>query len=43
MYDQSLHRGIKHFCRYCLQVFSTEEILKGHIKTCFKLLTKKES
>ena len=37
MYDHSLHRGRKHFCRYCLQGFSTEEILKGHIKDCFKI------
>ena len=27
----------KHFCRYCLQAFSTEEILKTHIKDCFKI------
>ena len=27
----------KHFCRYCLQAFSTEEILKRHIKDCFKI------
>ena len=27
----------KHFCRYCLQAFSTEEILKRHIKECFKI------
>ena len=27
----------KHFCRYCLQTFSTEEILKCHIKDCFKI------
>ena len=27
----------KHFCRYCLQAFSTEEILKHHIKDCFKI------
>ena len=31
MYDQ------KHFCRYCLQAFSTEVILKRHIKDCFKV------
>ena len=37
MYDHSLHRGKKHFCRYCLQAFSTEEILKHHIKDCFKI------
>ena len=26
MYDHILHRGKKHFCRYWLQAFSTEEI-----------------
>ena len=35
MYD-TLHHGKKHFRRYCLQAFSTEEILKRHIKECFK-------
>ena len=33
--DHALHRGRKHFCRYCLQVFSTGEISKRHIKGCF--------
>ena len=37
MYDHSLHCGKKHFCRYCLEDFSTEEILKGHIKDRFKI------
>ena len=36
MYDHILHRGKKHFCRYCLQTLSTEEILKRHIKGCFE-------
>ena len=27
----------KYFCRYCLQDFNTEEILKRHIKGCFKI------
>ena len=35
-YDHTLHRGRKHFCRYCLQAFSSEEILKSHIKDYFK-------
>ena len=26
MDDHTLHRGRKHFCRYCLQSFSAEEI-----------------
>ena len=37
MYDRILHHGKKHFCRYCLQACSTEEILKRHIKDCFKI------
>ena len=37
MYDHNLHRGRKHFCRYCLQAFSAEEILKSNIKDCFKI------
>ena len=41
MYDHTLHRERKHFCRYCLQAFSTEKILKFHIKDCFKINGKK--
>ena len=37
MYDHTLHCGKKHSCCYCLQAFSTEEILKSHIKDCFKV------
>ena len=37
MYDHSLHRGRKHFCCYCLHAFITGEILKRHIKDCFKI------
>ena len=37
MYDHTLHCGKKHFCHYCLQDSSTEEILKRHIKDCFKI------
>ena len=40
IYDHTLHRGKEHFCRYCLQAFSTEEILKRHIKDCFKINNK---
>ena len=32
MYDHNLHRGRKHFCRYCLQAFNTEEVLKPYFK-----------
>ena len=37
MYDNSLHPERKYFCRYCLHAFITEEILKRHIKDCFKI------
>ena len=37
MYDHSLHCGRKHFCSYCLYVFIIEEILRCHIKDCFKI------
>ena len=37
MYDHTLHRGKKHFCRYCLQALSTEKILKFYIKDYFKI------
>ena len=36
MYHHALHHGRKYFCRYCLQPFR-EEILKHHIKECFKI------
>ena len=42
MYDHTLNRGIKHFCRYCLQVFSREEIVKRHIKDCFEINVKQK-
>ena len=37
IYDHNLYRGRKHFCCYCLQAFSTKEILKCHFKDCFKI------
>ena len=37
MYNHTLYYGKKHFCPYCLQAFSTEEILKCYIKDCFKI------
>ena len=38
MSDHTLHRRRrKHFCRYCLQAFNTEKILKRLIKNCFKI------
>ena len=37
MYNDTLHHRKTHFCCYCLQAFSTEEILKCHIKECYKM------
>ena len=37
MYDHTLHHQRKDFCCYCLQAFSTEEMLKSHINNCFKI------
>ena len=42
MYDHTLHSERKHFCGYCLQVFSTAEILKSHVKDCFKINDKQK-
>ena len=36
IYDHILHSR-KPFCGYCLQAFSTKEILIRHIKHCFKI------
>ena len=37
MNDHSLHRGKKHFCPYCVHAFITKEVVKRHIKDCFKI------
>ena len=37
MYDHTLHFGRKHFCGYCLQDLSREEVLKRHVNGCFKI------
>ena len=37
MYDHTLHRGRKHFCRYSLQAFSADEILKRSVSGCLKI------
>ena len=34
MYNQSKHQHRKHFCRYCFQCFSSEEILHKHTPNC---------
>ena len=42
MYNYILHGRKKHFWRYYLQAFSTEEILRYHIKDCFKISDKQK-
>ena len=37
MYNHALLHRKKQFYRYCLQAFSTEEILKHHFKVYFKI------
>ena len=37
IYDHTLHCGRKHFGRYCLQAFSTAEILTSHVNDCLKI------
>ena len=37
IYDHTLKHVSKHFCHYCLHAFVTEEMLKRHIKNCFKI------
>ena len=37
MSDHKFHLRRKHFCGYCVEAFSTEEILKSRIKDCFKI------
>ena len=37
MYNQNQHQHKKHFCRYCLQCFSTEEILCKHKPNCITI------
>ena len=37
MNNQTLHRDRKHFCRYCLQSFSTAQILERHVSNCFDI------
>ena len=34
MYNQTKHKGRKHFCMYCLQCFSSERVLNNHKVDC---------
>ena len=35
MFNNTKHRNKKHFCKCCLQCFSSKEILTEHKKDCF--------
>ena len=37
MFDQTKHNCKKHFCMYCLQCFSREDVLAEHIKNCLSI------
>ena len=37
MYNQTKHRERKIFCMYCLQCFSSENILKDHRENCISI------
>ena len=37
MFNQTKHEHRKHFCMYCLQCFSSEEVLKNHKDNCIQL------
>ena len=43
MYDHLFHCGKKYFCRYCLHAFIAEEVLKCHIRDCFKINDKERT
>ena len=37
IYNQSKHKERKHFCKHCLQCFSSERILANHVKNCLTI------
>ena len=37
MCNKTKSKNKKHFCRYCLQCFSSEKVLKRHKKVCLKI------
>ena len=37
MFNQTKYEHRKHFCMYCLQCFSSEEVLKNHKDNCIQL------
>ena len=37
MFNKTKHKNKKHFCRYCLQCFSSGRVLMEHEETCLKI------
>ena len=37
MYNQTKHEHRKHFCMYCLQCFSSEDVLNKHRSNCITI------
>ena len=37
MYNQTKHKERKHFCMYCLQCFSSQDILEKHMNNCLTI------
>ena len=37
MYNQLKHKERKHFCKYCLQCFSSERVLANHVNNCLTI------
>ena len=37
MYNKTKNSNKKHFCKYCLQCFSSERVLVEHKQTCLKI------
>ena len=37
MFNKTKHKIKKHFCRYCLQCFSSERVLQKHRKICLEI------
>ena len=40
MFNKTKHKTKKHFCRYCLQCFSSERVLQEHREICLEINSK---
>ena len=43
MCNNTKTKNKKHFCRYCLQCFGSEKVLREHKETCFKINDKQSA